>query len=45
MHRFGKLQDILGHKILNEFLMHVDKYEDTLSMLEFLSIRIVFAWG
>lgn len=34
VHRFGKLQDILGHKILNEFLMHVDEYEDTLSMLD-----------
>lgn len=34
VHRFGKLQDLLGSKIINEFLVCIDEYESNLSMLD-----------
>lgn len=34
VHRFGKLQDLLGNKIINEFLISIDEYSANLSMLD-----------
>jgi uncharacterized protein YutE (UPF0331/DUF86 family) len=34
VHRFGKLQDLLGNKIINEFLKFIDEYAANLSMLD-----------
>lgn len=34
VHRFGKLQDLLGNKIINEFLIVIDEYAPHLSMLD-----------
>ena len=34
VHRFGKLQDLLGNKIINEFLILIDEYDPRLSMLD-----------
>ncbi len=34
VHRFGKLQDLLGNKVINEFLISVDEYAENLSMLD-----------
>ena len=34
VHRFGKLQDLLGHKIIDEFLEYIGEYRANLSMLD-----------
>ena len=34
VHRFGKLQDLLGAKIINQFLIELDEYAENLSMLD-----------
>lgn len=34
IHRFGKLQDLIGNKLINEFLILVDEYAPNLSMLD-----------
>ena len=34
VYRFGKLQDLLGNKIINEFLKIIDEYADNLTMLD-----------
>jgi len=34
VHRFGKLQDLLGAKIIDQFLMRLDEYAENLSMID-----------
>ena len=34
VHRFGKLQDLLGAKIIDQFLIELDEYAENLSMLD-----------
>lgn len=34
VHRFGKLQDLLGNKIIDGFLESIDEYSQELSMLD-----------
>lgn len=34
VHRFGKLQDLLGNKIIDGFLELIDEYSPQLSMLD-----------
>jgi hypothetical protein len=34
VHRFGKLQDLLGNKIIDGFLESIDEYSQNLSMLD-----------
>lgn len=34
VHRFGKLQDLLGSKIIDQFLIQCDEYAENLSMID-----------
>lgn len=34
VHRFGKLQDLIGSKIINEFLKELDEYSEKLSQID-----------
>ena len=34
VHRFGKLQDLLGAKIIDKFLIHLDEYAENFSMID-----------